>query len=81
MDVCRLTDGRATLVVAMYIYRRTQVCRSLTVTLPAAELVEIGIGRQRKHEALAKLQAAKLIKVEGGTAGRTAKVTLTWQPG
>ena len=78
VDVCRLTDGRTALVVAMCIYRRTQVCRSLTVTLPTAELVEIGIGRPRKHEALAKLQAAKLIKVERA-AGRTAKVTLTWK--
>jgi hypothetical protein len=80
VDVCRLTEGRAALAVAIYIYRRTQVCRSLAVTLPAAELAEIGIVRQRKHEALAKLQDAKLIKVER-TAGRTAKVTLIWQPG
>jgi hypothetical protein len=79
-DVCRLTEGRAALVVAIYIYRRTHVCRSLTVTLPARELAEVGIVRQRKHEALTKLQAARLIKVER-IAGRTAKVTLTWQPG
>jgi hypothetical protein len=80
VDVCRLTEGRSTLAVAIYIYRRTQVCRSLTVTLPATELAEIGIVRQRKHVALAKLQDAKLIRIER-TAGRTAKVTLTWQPG
>jgi hypothetical protein len=79
VDVCRLTEGRATLAVAIYIYRRTQVCRSLTVTLPAAELAEIGIVRQYKHMALDKLQAAKLIKFER-TAGQTAKVTLMWQP-
>jgi hypothetical protein len=77
VDVCRLTEGRTTLVVA--IYRRTHVCRSPTVTLPAAELAELGITRPRKHEALAKLQAAGLITVERVT-GRTAKVTLAWQP-
>jgi hypothetical protein len=36
VDACRLTEGRATLIVALYIYRRTKVCGSLTVTLPAA---------------------------------------------
>src|SRR6266568_9673270 len=37
VDVCRLTKGRTTLVVAIYIYRRTHVCRSKTITLPASE--------------------------------------------
>jgi hypothetical protein len=77
-DVCQLTDGRTALVVAIHIYRRTCVCRSRTVTLPAAELAELGITRPRKHEALAKLQAAGLIKV-ARVVGRTAKVTLIWQ--
>jgi hypothetical protein len=77
-DVCRLTDGRTALVLAVYIYRRTCVCRSRTVTLPAVELADLGITRPRKHEALAKLEAAGLIRVER-VAGRTAKVILTWQ--
>src|SRR6266567_1180732 len=44
-DVCRLTKGRAPLIVAMLIYRRTHVCNDLTVTLPAIELLELGINR------------------------------------
>jgi len=80
IDVCRLTEGRNALVVAMYIYRRTRVCRSQTVTLPAGELAELGIDRRRKNEALAKLEAAGLIRVERVPIGQKAKVTLTWQP-
>jgi hypothetical protein len=79
VDVCRLTEGRAALVVAMVIYRRTHVCRSQTVTLPAAELAEVGVTRQRKQEALARLEAAGLVRIEKAT-GRTAKVTLLWKP-
>ena len=80
VDVCRQTEGRTVLVVAEYIYRRTHVCRSQTVTLPASELAELGITRQRKVEALAKLEAAGLVRVEKAPAGQSAKVTLTWQP-
>ena len=79
VDVCRLTEGRNALVVAIYIYRRTHVCRSLTVSLPAAELAEVGVTRRRKNEALIKLRNAGLVEIETAT-GRTAKVTLTWQP-
>jgi hypothetical protein len=81
VDVCRLTEGRTALVVAELIYRRTHVCRSLTVTLPADELAELGIIRQRKNEALATLEAARLIRIKRLSAGRSAKVTLTWKPG
>jgi hypothetical protein len=77
-DVCRLTEGRATLVVALLVYRRTHVCNSLTVTLPGVELVEMGIVRSQKLRALKKLAAAKLIRIEKA-AGRSAKVTLLWQ--
>src|SRR6185369_15170630 len=52
-DVCRSTKGRAPLVVAMLIYRRTCVCGSRTVTLPGAELAELGISREMKRKALA----------------------------
>jgi hypothetical protein len=79
VDVCQMTTGRAALVVAEIIYRRTHVCRSPTVTLPAAELAELGIDRRRKQEALTKLREAGLIDVERAE-GRTTKVTLTWQP-
>ena len=81
IDVCQRTEGRTALIVAMFIYRRTHVCGSQTVTLPAGELAELGIIRQRKTEALVKLEAAGLIRIERMAAGRAAKVTLTWQPG
>ena len=76
-DVCRLTEGRATLVVALCIYRRVQVCDNRTVTLPSGELAELGIVRQNKQRALIKLQRAGLIKVENAR-GRTTRVTLIW---
>jgi hypothetical protein len=80
VDVCRRTEGRTALVVAMLIYRRTHVCRSQTVTLPADELAELGIIRSRKNEVLPKLEVAGLIRIERMAPGRSAKVTLTWKP-
>ena len=80
VDVCQRTEGRTVLVVAQLIYRRTHVCHSQTVTLPAGELAELGIIRQRKNEALAMLETAGLIRIEKRPAGRSAKVTLTWKP-
>jgi hypothetical protein len=80
-DVCRLTEGRATLVMAALIYRRTRVCNSSTVTLPGAELTELGIDRSQKRKALAKLEAAGVLRIEKGGAGRTVKVTLLWKAG
>jgi hypothetical protein len=41
-DVCLLTKGRAALVVALCIYRRTRVCHSRTVTLLTAQGGEQG---------------------------------------
>ena len=79
IEVCRRTKGRAALVMAIHIYRRTYVCHNLTVTLPSGGLAELGIDRQRKREALDRLQAAGLISVERDP-GHTARVTLTWQP-
>src|SRR4051812_11121258 len=64
IDVCRLTEGRTALVAAVCIYRRTHVCRSPTVTLPVAELAELGITRRQKNKALARLQSAGLVRVE-----------------
>jgi hypothetical protein len=78
-DVCLLTEGRAALVVALCIYRRTRVCGSRTVTLPTTELAEFDIDRSRKRDALARLQRAGLIKV-GNMPGHTARITLIRQP-
>ena len=78
--VCQRTEGRTALVVAMYIYRRTHVCSSRTVTLPAGELAELGTDRRDKNKALVKLEAAGLIRIERTAIGQSAKVTLTWQP-
>jgi hypothetical protein len=79
VDVCRLTEGRTALVVAEIIYRRVHVCRNETVTLPPAELAEVGIDRPQKSRALAKLEAAGLIRIEQGRAGQSSRVTLLWQ--
>src|SRR5262249_58759879 len=80
-DVCRLTEGRTTLVVALSIYRRTIIKKSKTVTLPTSELVDLGIDRHRKREGLAKLEAAGgLIRIKRKGVGRAAKITLTWRP-
>jgi hypothetical protein len=78
-DVCRLTKGQAALVVAEVIYRRTHVCSNRTVTLPGAELAELGIDRPKKSRALAQLQRAGLIRIEQPVTGRTHRVTLLWR--
>jgi len=81
VDASQLTKGHhAALIVALYIYRRTKVCDSLTVTLPGSELAEVGVDRRRKREALAKLETMGLIRL-GKAVGRSTKVTLIWQPG
>jgi hypothetical protein len=49
------------------------------VTLPLEELAELGVNRRRKNEALAKLQAAGLIRIESAGAGQSAEVTLLWR--
>jgi hypothetical protein len=79
VDVCRLTEGRAPLVVAALIYRRTHVCDSRTVTLPSAELAELGIDRKLKRNALVRLEAAGLIRIEKVGPGRSVRVTLLWR--
>jgi hypothetical protein len=78
-EVCRRTKGRAPLAVALLIYRRTVVCGSRTVTVPGAELVELGITRQQKYRGLARLEAAGIIRVEKGETGRAVRVALLWQ--
>jgi hypothetical protein len=77
-DVCRLTEGRAALVVAALIFRRTCVCNSRTVTLPGADLAKLGISLRAKNKALARLAVVGLIRIERSYPGRTARVTLLW---
>ena len=79
IDVCRLTEGRTALVLAALIYRRMHVCSSRTVTLPGEELAELEITKQQKSKALARLEAAGLIRIEKSTTGKSARVTLLRQ--
>ena len=72
VDVCRLSHSRTALAVATYIYRRTHVCNSLTVTLPGGELAELGIDRSMKRRALAQLKAAGLIRIGRMSSGQTS---------
>ena len=65
--------------LGIYIYRRTKVTRSAMVTLPTAELAELGIDRYAKYRALRQLARAKLIRIERDTSGRATKVTLLWR--
>jgi hypothetical protein len=78
VDVCRLPEGRATVLVAIYIYRRTVVCKNRTVTLPGRDLAELRIDRERKSRALTELARAGIVQIEDNTPGHTAKVTLLW---
>jgi hypothetical protein len=79
VDVCRLPEGRATLIVAIYIYRRVQVCKNRTVTLPGADLIRLGIDRDRKSRGLKQLARAGIIRIKANTPGHTAVVTLLWK--
>jgi hypothetical protein len=80
VDVCRLTRGRTALVIALYAYRQTRVRRSQTVTLPGAELVELGVDPRRKREALHSLARAGVIRLRRAEPGRATEVTLLWRP-
>ena len=73
-----LTRGRTALLVALYVYRRVQVCNSLTVTLPLGELSELSITLRSKQKALLHLEQAELIALKTAT-GRSARVTLKWR--
>lgn len=77
-EVCRATEGRAVLIVALYIYRRICVCRSQTVTLPQRELTELGISRSCKRKVLIRLELVGLVTIEN-VRGRTTRVTLLWR--
>ena len=79
-DVCRSTEGRTALVVALHLYRRVMICNSLTVTLPSDELAALKVTRQDKQKALIRLQQAGLVKL-ARVKGRTTQVTLMWRTG
>ena len=66
------------MVVALLIYRRTVITKDRTVTLPGAELAELGVVRETKRRALAQLEAAGLVQI-GRETGQTTKVTLLWK--
>jgi hypothetical protein len=80
VDLCRRMPGRSAvpIVMAALIYRRTVVCGSRTVTLPGAELAELGIDRPQKSRALTLLARAGFIQIEQSKPGKTRRVTLLW---
>jgi hypothetical protein len=80
VDVCQRTRRRAAMALALYIYRRTEVCRDPTVKLLGPELAELGINRRRWHEALRKLQAVGLVQLHKSPPGQKTEVTLLWRP-
>ena len=79
VEVCRLTRGRAAMIVALCIWRQFErgYRKTATVTLSGRELTELGVSRERKRYALAQLQAVGLIRIEPTPAGQSVKVTLT----
>jgi hypothetical protein len=53
------------LAIALYIYRRSAVCKSATVKITNEKLLEdLGLGRGAKYRTLKCLAAAKLISYE-----------------
>jgi hypothetical protein len=64
------------LAVALYVYRRTKVCRSKTVSVSNAELQrELGIDRRIKYRALTGLESAGVVRLKN-RIGRAVTVTL-----
>jgi hypothetical protein len=78
-DVRGKTTGCETLIVAMLIYRRTYVCSRRTVTLPGAELAELGINREAKRRALTQLIRAGFIRAKRNEWGKSIPITLIWR--
>jgi hypothetical protein len=79
IDVCRLTHGRAALLVALAIYRQTAVRRRQTVTLNGLELAEYSVAPRRKREALRDLANAGIVELRRGGSGKATEVTLLWR--
>jgi hypothetical protein len=69
----------AALVVALLIYHRHCVCKSLTVKLPSnAELADLGIARSAVHRALRRLHVFELIRLHPTRPGCKPEITLLW---
>jgi hypothetical protein len=65
-----------TVVLAIYIYRRTRVTGSNTVTLVSAELDELKINRYQRSLALRRLASAGVIQMDQVGVGRSLRVRL-----
>ena len=52
------------LALALYLYRRCCVCRSNTVTVPAGQLKQVGLGRWGKYRLLAALEESGVVRIE-----------------
>ena len=62
--------------LAIYVYRRTRVAGSNSVTLVSAELNELKIDRYKRSRALRQLAAAGVIQVNRTGHGRALQITL-----
>jgi hypothetical protein len=85
VDVCSALGrtGRShgtAAVLAVFIYRRTVVCRTRTVKLPGRDLAELGVDRWQRRRALAALVNAGLVRTEREGPGQSTRVTLLWRP-
>lgn len=63
-------------VLAVYIYRRTRVTGSNTVTLIGAEMNELRVDRYQRSRALRRLASAGVIRASQTENGRSLRVTL-----
>jgi hypothetical protein len=77
-NVARTTKGKVALMLALTIYRRCQVCKSQTNTLPPDELAALAITRDNSHKALRKLEAAGLVQLHPIVPGHKTVITLLW---
>jgi hypothetical protein len=63
-------------LLTIYIYRRTRVTGSNTVTLIGAELDELKIDRHQRARVLRRLVSAGVVRVNRTETGRSLRVTL-----
>jgi hypothetical protein len=75
VNVCKAKLPWLARVLAIYIYRRTKVCQSNTVTLVAGELDQLQIHRSQRRRALHQLAAAGLVRLDQ-QGKRSVRVTL-----
>jgi hypothetical protein len=75
-----LAKSKEQLALALYLYRRCCICRSDTVTVPTAELVEWGLGRWGKYRLLLALERVGVLRVEESDRRKTVKVRLCFWP-